>query len=130
MKRFKIKHGLFLKSANKLLTPNTFYATDDEAQQKELLEVFAEAVEEVVSKPAEKKQEKTDEKTVDPNDDITLAKGVGAGLAKKLAEKGITTFSGLKAAMTDKARETEMQELLGTAYPKVMKNFEEPTPEA
>jgi predicted flap endonuclease-1-like 5' DNA nuclease len=127
-KRFHIKHGLFLTSANKLLTPNTHYATDNVDEQKELLEVFGEAVEEIVSKPVEKLEKKTEEKTVDPTDDITLAKGVGKGLTAKLAEKGLTTFSGLKAAMTDKAREEEMKELLGTAYPKVMKNFV--TPEA
>ena len=127
-KRFHIKHGLFLKSANKLLTPNTHYVTDNEDEQKELLEVFAEAVTEIKSTPIEKPVEKDEEKQVDPSDDITLAKGVGKVLSAKLAEKGLTTFSGLKAAMTDKAREEEMKELLGTSYEKVMQNFV--TPEA
>lgn len=130
IKRFTIKHGLFLKSANKLLSPNTIYSTEVEAEQTELLEVFGEAVEEIVSKPAEEKPVTPEEKAVDPTDDITLAKGVGAGLAKKLEEKGITTFSSLKAAMTDKSREEEMKELLGAAYAKVLKNFEEPSTDA
>ncbi|MDB5344256.1 MAG: hypothetical protein JWP89_2633 [Schlesneria sp.] len=128
IKRFKINHGLFLKSANRLLTPNTNYSTDDAEQQKELLEVFGEAAEEIVSTPIKAKVEtKPEEKTVNPDDDITLAKGVGAATATKLEAKGITTFSGLKAAMTDKAREEEMKELLGTAYTKVMENFQEKT---
>jgi len=128
-KRFLIKHGLFLKSANKLFTPNTHYATDSEAEQKELLEVFAEAVEEI--KPVVKKEPaKEAEKTVDPTDDITLAKGVGGGTAKKLSEKGITTLSALRAAMTDESKAEEMKALLGSSYAKVLANFTEPTPEA
>ena len=123
-KRFHIKHGLFLKSANKLLTPNTFFVTEDEAQQKELLEVFGEAVEEI--KSVKTKEPKSDEtNTVDPNDDITLANGVGKVTSTKLAAAGITTFSGLKAAMTDKERVEEMKTLLKASYSKVMANFEE-----
>ena len=126
MVRFKILHGFRLKAANRILLPKSLYSTEDEAEIAELRDVFAPhgACEEVKSVPAEAPKAET--KTVDPNDDITIAKGVGKGLSVKLAEKGITTFSGLKAAMTDKAREAEMQELLGTSYAKVMENFVTP----
>lgn len=121
--RFKIKHGLYLNSARKLLGPNTFYVTESQEEADELLTVFGEAVEQILPE-APKAEEKPSEKPVDPSDDITLAKGVGAALAKKLAEKGVTTYSGLKTYMSTE----EAKEVLGTSYEKVAKNFEEPTP--
>lgn len=119
---FKIKHGFALQSAGgKLLTPNTVYTTDKEAELKEIREVFADAVEEVKQKvEAPKEPEKS---TVDPEDDVTLVDGVGAGLSKKLAALGITTKSGLKAAMTDKSREEEMKSVLGNSYQKILDQF-------
>jgi predicted flap endonuclease-1-like 5' DNA nuclease len=127
--QFKIKHGFRLKSADKVLLPGSIFTATTEEQAQEIRDTFVKpgAAEEIVSKPVE--EPKVPEKTnVDPNDDITLAKGVGDGLAKKLAEKQITTFSGLKAAMTDAAREAEMKEVLGSSYTKVLANFV--TPEA
>ena len=115
--RFQIKHGLFLKSAQKLLTPNTFFVTEDEAQIKELREVFAEAVEEV--KPPKRDTKTPEAKVVDQVDDITLAK-LGAATYGKLAAKGIVTLSGLKTALSDKARDAEMKELLGISYEKAL----------
>lgn len=125
MPRFEIKSGFFLRSANKLMFPKTLFFTVDEAQLKELREVFPKSATEVLP-PDPKSEEKPSETPVDPTDDITLAKGVGKALQAKLAEKDITTFSGLKAAMTDKPE--EMKELLGTSFEKVAKNFV--TPEA
>ena len=127
MARFDIKNGFTLRSAGKLLFPKSMYFTDDEAELKELRDVFCPngSAVEVLPTVATKSDKNPEDKTVDPNDDITLAKGVGAATAKKLAEKQITTFSGLKTAMTDKTREEEMKELLGTAYAKVLTNFEE-----
>ena len=115
--RFQIKHGLFLQSANKLLTPNTFFVTEDDAQIKELREVFAEAVEEV--KPPSKEKKVPEANTVIQDDDITLAK-LGAAAYKKLEAKGIVTMSGLKAALSDAARVEEMKEILGAVYDKAI----------
>lgn len=127
MKRFLIKNALYLQSAKKLLDQNTYFATEVEEEQKELLEVFGECVEELSSAPKEVRVENLDEKPVDPTDDITLAKGVGKALTVKLAEAGIVTFSGLKAAMTEKT--DEMKELLGVSFDKVMANFTSQDPQ-
>lgn len=129
MARFEIKNGFTLRASGKLMFPKSLYSTENEAELQELREVFCKtgSAVEIVPKAPETPFAPT-EKTVDPNDDITLAKGVGKALSAKLAEKGITTFSGLKSAMLDAARVEEMKELMGIAYEKVMKNFEAPVP--
>lgn len=124
--RFEIKHGLYLQSAKKLLTPNTFYPTDKEAELKELREVFCKDGAAVEVKPEKKEKVTAPKPEVDPTDDITLVKGVGEGTSKKLAEKGITTKSGLEAAMKDAARAEEMKEVLGANYQKILDQFVPP----
>lgn len=119
MHRFKIKHAFNLKSEGmKLKTPGQFVATEDEAQVAELREFEKQgSCEEVKSEVKKETKKPQDAKTVDQTDDITLVKGVGAGLAKKLEEKGVTTRSGLKAALKD--RTEEMKEVLGMNYEKI-----------
>lgn len=117
MVRFQIKHAFNLKSdGNKLLFAGQYYPTDDEAKITEL-RAFAKDSSCVELDNAPKKLVKEEKKTVDETDDITLVKGVGKKLAEELAAKGVTTKSGLKAAV--KNSEAEMKEVLGASFDKI-----------
>jgi len=115
--RLKIKHGFRLRSANRVLTPGMLFVTEDEAQIKELRDTYIPhgAAEEILAEQPGKTQPAPAETTVDGTDDISLVKGIGAKTAAKLAEKGITTKSGLKALVGD----AEVKEILGANYEKV-----------
>src|SRR4051794_39334640 len=113
--QFHIKDAFHLKSAGKLMIPGTYYTTEDDAQIAELRERFEPdgSCQEV---KAEKKAHVTKAVESTDNDDLSLVKGIGAALLEKLNEKGITTKSQLKAAVTDRA--DEMKELLATRFEK------------
>lgn len=115
MAKFQMKHAFNLQSAGgKLMQPGQYFSTEDEAQIAELREFAKDgSCKELV--PEVKQEEKPAEKTVDAQDDITLVKGIGKKLAEKLAEKGITTKSGLKAKMAD----PEVEQILGLQYEKI-----------
>lgn len=123
MPRFKIKHGLYLQSAQKLLQPGQYFTATDE-QAEELRKVFLKdgACEEIVSKPEPKKEEGPAKPPENPSDDITLAP-VGKTVLEKLAKEGITTLSHLKSALEDASKLEHMKKLLGTGYEKVRKYF-------
>lgn len=117
-----IKEAFTLKSANdKLMQPKRFYATDNEEQIKELEKfIEADSVEEVVSQP-KKNEPKKSTSEGKPDDDITLVKGVGAGLQKKLAalEQPVTTKTALAAAL----EREDVKEALGQNLNKVTEYF-------
>ena len=83
MVRFEILHGFRLKSAGKVLLPKTLFTTESESEIKELRELFIPhgAAKEIV--PLRPEMAKVEQKTVDPDDDITKARGVGAAVSKK-----------------------------------------------
>jgi hypothetical protein len=130
MPRFDMHHGVRLKGGKKL-APLSFYVTDDEAELAELRAMSTQKLgkpdgvctEYVPEKP--KKQEK-EEETVNATDDITLVKGAGKKAVEKLAREGVTTKSGLKAALADAGKKAKLVEALGeTEVAKLAAFFEE-----
>lgn len=124
MPTFRIKEAFNLKSAGGLLLMlGQIYGTEDEAQVAELRGyAAAKACEEML--PPSKAAAKAPEKAADPDDDISLVKGIGKGTMERLAEKGIATKSQLGAALSDPKRSDQMKELLGPNYEKVLKQFQ------
>jgi predicted flap endonuclease-1-like 5' DNA nuclease len=119
--RYKIIHGFRLHSSDTLLQPGQLFTTDDKDVQKELEPFVEHGACEVAVPPS---QETAYEVVVDPNDDITTVKGVGAATLEKLNEAGIATRGQLKAAMLEPAKEEQMKEILGANYAKVLAQFQ------
>ncbi len=119
---FRIKHAFNLKSADsKLLLPGQIFPTDDEAQIKELREVFAKdgACEEIKTKEAVKAD--VTKAPDNPDDDLSTVPGVGKTTLEKLAKKNITTVAQLKAAVLDASKDEEMKEVFGPMNVKKVK---------